>query len=174
MGNNKLPPEDQERWEAFSASIKPLKHRREPPTLPEQKMPRHFATAPAPPGGLSHPLPPLQISEKSGIDGRSYNTLRKGEMPIDARLDLHGKSHAEAFRHFTNFIQNAAAEGKRCLLVITGKGRPDAENTLRAALPNWINHTEIRPHILTFTPAAPQHGGSGAYAILLKRRRNLK
>jgi DNA-nicking Smr family endonuclease len=118
-------------------------------------------------------MPPLQIADKSGVDERSYNALRNGERKIDARLDLHGKSKAQAFSLLCEFVKKTAADGKRCLLIITGKGRKeDAGNTLRDALPDWLNHPEIRPFILTYTQAAPKLGGSGAYTILLKRKRD--
>ena len=92
-------------------------------------------------------------------------------MPIDAKLDLHGKNFAEAFRIFKNFIIAAATDGKRCVLIVTGKGRPEAETTLHRSLPDWINHEDIRPFIITYTHAAPHQGGTGAYTILLKRQR---
>lgn len=170
MSKNKLPPEDLEDWQDFTATIKPIKHRTQPPELPNQKLPKFFAES-SPIPTFSKPSTPLQAGEKSGIDRNSFQLLSKGKMPIDAKLDLHGKNFAQAFRIFKNFITTASADGKRCVLIITGKGRPEAETTLHSSLPDWINHEDIRPFIVTYTSAAPQLGGAGAYTLLLKRQR---
>ena len=171
MTKNRLPPEDLEEWQNFSASIKPIKHRLEPPELPTQKLPRFFASSNRTPS-FAMPSAPLQPGEKSGVDRNSFNALSKGKMPIDAKLDLHGKNFAQAFRIFKNFIIATATDGKRCVLIITGKGKPEAEATLHNSFPNWINHEDIRPYIITYTDAAPHQGGTGAYTVLLKRQRN--
>ncbi|MBY0407454.1 MAG: Smr/MutS family protein, partial [Rickettsiales bacterium] len=50
----------------------------------------------------------------------------------------------------------------------------DAEEergVLREMLPQWLTEPGLRPLVLAYDTAKPQHGGSGAYYILLRRKR---
>ena len=120
------------------------------------------------------------LQQNSGIDRRTAERLRKGQIPIDARLDLHGLNQVEAAAAVTNFILNAATRGLRCVLIITGKGMgPDGrrdplergQGVLRQKLPEWLFDQRISRHILKTVSAQPQHGGSGASYVLLRRNR---
>jgi len=91
-------------------------------------------------------------------------------MQIEARLDLHGMTQAEAHQALHAFIERQARLGARCLLVITGKGR-GGDGVLRAALPGWLNAGPIRAKVLAIFPAQPKDGGSGAVYVYLKRQR---
>jgi DNA-nicking Smr family endonuclease len=64
------------------------------------------------------------------------------------------------------------------VLIITGKGQKDGSmpwyetrGVIREALPSWLNLPEIRPFILSMSPATQADGGSGAMYVLLKRHR---
>jgi DNA-nicking Smr family endonuclease len=96
-------------------------------------------------------------------------------MAVEGRLDLHGMTQAEAHPALTDFLAGAQDAGKRCVLVITGKGlRPDGRaGVLRDAVPGWLNSPPNRRRILSFTPATPADGGTGALYILLKRLKRL-
>ena len=113
------------------------------------------------------------ISHAAGIDRASFDRLRRGQLPIEARLDLHGLTQAEAHRELTRFITTSDASGKRLVLVITGKGRPGSEGmgVLRQAVPRWLNEPGLRGRILALTPAQPRDGGAGALYVLLRRKR---
>ena len=68
-----------------------------------------------------------------------------------------------------------AGEGKRTLLVVTGKGAggddPYAERgVLRRSVPHWLRMPELRPLVVGFEEAAHHHGGGGALYIRLRRR----
>jgi DNA-nicking Smr family endonuclease len=41
-------------------------------------------------------------------------------------------------------------------------------------VPKWLNQPEHRARIVAFAAARPQHGGSGALYVLLRRRRGEK
>ena len=94
-------------------------------------------------------------------------------MPIDAKLDLHGHTQATGRTALAGFLQAHRAAGRRCVLVVTGKGLKDdwSVGALRQALPGWLNAPDLRRLILAFCHAQPQHGGSGAVYILLRRER---
>ena len=63
------------------------------------------------------------IAPRRLIVGRRRN-CRRGRLPIEARLDLHGMTQATAERTLTDFVQRMAGDGRRNLLVITGQGYP--------------------------------------------------
>lgn len=91
---------------------------------------------------------------------------------MEASLDLHGLSQEEAHQALARFLARAAQAGRRCVLVVTGKGvKAGGEGILRASVPRWLNAPELRAQVLAFTYAAPKDGGTGALYILLKRRR---
>ena len=90
-------------------------------------------------------------------------------MEIEGRLDLHGMSREAAHRATLGFVSGARLSGKRCILIVTGKGK----GILQTELPRWLNMPPIREQILSFTHARPQDGGSGAVYVLLKRDRKI-
>ncbi|MBU6235855.1 MAG: Smr/MutS family protein [Alphaproteobacteria bacterium] len=104
------------------------------------------------------------------VDTRTRQRLERGQMQIEGVLDLHGMSQPEAHAALNSFILGAAGRGARCVLVITGKGRGGA-GILRARLPEWLEAPALVPHILQVTPARPNHGGGGAFYVLLRRIR---
>jgi len=118
-------------------------------------------------------LPDLAPGVTPGVDRRSAERLRRGERRIDARLDLHGMTQDEAHRALDAFLARAEQAGWRCVLVITGKGRPgtSAAGVLRTAVPRWLNEAPNRARLLAFTAAQPKDGGAGALYVLLRRRR---
>lgn len=98
--------------------------------------------------------------------------LRRGQLPIDGVVDLHGLTQAAAHTLIERYIASSARIGRRCILVITGKGAVSAGGgILRRRLADWLNQPACRPHVLAFVPAQPQHGGGGATYVLLKRQR---
>lgn len=120
--------------------------------------------------------------EPPQLDLRTATRLRKGQIPIDGRLDLHGHTQAQAQTMLHDFIGESFRSGKRCLLIITGKGRggksaqdayaPNLEpGILKQKLPEWLSAPSMRPLILKITPAAAKHGGGGAFYVYLKRQR---
>ena len=130
------------------------------------------AASPAKPARPVPPAPAPDISHgrAAGIDRRSAERLRRGRLPIEARLDLHGMTQAAAIARLGEFIARAEAAGKRCVLVITGKGLASG-GVLRDQVPRWLNLPPNRARVLAFDYAQQQHGGSGALYVLLKRRR---
>jgi len=154
----------------------------EPPPAPPVSAPAAHKPATKP-----HPvpvtLPPLHHRRAPGLDARSSEKLKRGQLPIEGRLDLHGMSQEQARRALDHFIAEAFAEGRRALLVITGKGlrpRPEHEidpwhgagrGILKQAVPRWLNEAPNRARVLAFTPAQPRDGGSGALYVLIRRHR---
>jgi DNA-nicking Smr family endonuclease len=183
-------------WAEVVRGVRPLPGRRRlsPPVL--EATPRAFvetpparpATAPRRPrlaesAAARHP----HVAERglTGLDKRQADRLRRGEIEIDARLDLHGMTQAAAHRALDTFLGGALAAGRRCVLVITGKGTAHeaaaqpgtrlvlGENTgvLRAMLPRWIDEGPHAARVVALQPAHRRHGGGGAFYVYLRRSR---
>ncbi len=142
-----------------------------PPPRPVEPPP---VARPAPPGPPPAPrLPEIGPGDRAGVDKRTAKRLKRGQLAVEARMDLHGLTQDEAHRALSAFVQGSQAAGRRCVLVITGKGlRPDGTTgVLRAAVPRWLNQPDLRERIVAFTHATPRDGGDGALYLLLKRKR---
>ena len=115
------------------------------------------------------PAPP-PLDRFAGIDRANAERLKRGRRTIEARLDLHGLTQAEAHDALLRFIAGSHAAGRRCVLVITGRGRFSG-GVLKQAVPRWLHEPGMRHLLLAIAPAQPQHGGSGALYVLLRRPR---
>lgn len=117
--------------------------------------------------------PPLEVGKAAGVDKRTAQRLRRGQISIEGRLDLHGLTQAEAHRALNGFLGDAQAAGKRCVIVITGKGRSDTGEggVLRRAVPHWLDQPPNRGRIIAVRQAQPRHGGGGALYVLLRKAR---
>lgn len=114
----------------------------------------------------------LEPGKADGIDRNTLERLKKGRLAIEAKLDLHGLTQEGAHTALSGFVTNSHALGRRCLLVITGKGGTGkGTGILRQSTPRWLNESPLRALILAIATAQPKDGGDGALYILLKRRR---
>lgn len=111
---------------------------------------------------------PRKPSSPEDLSGQ--RRIRRGQSEIDARLDLHGHTQDTAHRELVTFILREAANGSRCVLVITGKGRLGT-GVLRARFTDWIADPALRPLIAGYARAHPRHGGEGATYLFLRARR---
>ncbi len=162
-------------WQRVTEDIKPMSGRPAPEVEAE--------TADIPPGRRPPAAPPSGLPRgkdvitdpfvSAGVDKRTATRLKRGKLAIDGRIDLHGLTQEEAYRALTSFLAGAQESGRRCVLVITGKGlRPDGRvGVIRAAVPRWLNQPPNRQRILEVSPAAPKDGGEGALYVLLRRKR---
>ena len=153
-----------------------------PAARPEPPPPR---AAPPPPTAKSRrvaaPRPIPASSMTAGLDKRTAQRLKRGKMPPEAKLDLHGHTAAEARRALDRFLADAAGRSLRCVLVVTGTaaGRARDERVmpnrsagiLRASLPGWLDQPENRARVIAHCPAQLRDGGAGARYVLLRRRR---
>ena len=89
-------------------------------------------------------------------------------MPVQPRrLDLHGYTVQEAYKHTLSEIQASARRGEKQLLIITGKG-VGGKGVLKRELPLWLDGTDLPISSVQQAPA--KQGGEGAYIVKLKRR----
>ena len=144
--------------------VKPAGRMQKPPVKPARR-----PIAAKSPASVKKANPvDLRQGERAGIDRRTQRRLFRGDVPVDRRLDLHGLTEARAENRLAQFIETAACDGCRCVLVITGKGA----GILRGHVPNWLKRQPLSPYILALAEARPHDGGSGALYVLLRRKRS--
>jgi len=96
--------------------------------------------------------------------------LRRGMLPIDARLDLHGLTAEAAREKLVEFLRTMRARGERCVLVIHGKGeRTPGAGVLRGEIAAWLSQGKARESVAAFTTARDEDGGEGAVYVALRR-----
>ncbi len=191
-----LSPEEQRLWEAVKTTATPLQPELKTSVTSEFALTRPkkkpVATdlsplaAPKQPAksttGKSNLVPELADRLKAApvqMDGRTYRKMNRGKLRPEARIDLHGMTLDQAHPALDRFIRRAHADGKRLVLVITGKGKPRDDGgpiptrlgVLRHQVPNWLAQGALAPMVLQVTLASPNYGGSGAYFVYLRRQR---
>jgi DNA-nicking Smr family endonuclease len=106
-----------------------------------------------------------------GLDPRVVKRLRRGEFAVQGHVDLHGLLKDEAKSELEMFLSRARQQGKRCVLVVHGRGlhSKDQVPVLKEALKRWMHTARFARHVLGFSTARPHDGGLGAIYVLLKR-----
>jgi len=107
-----------------------------------------------------------------GLDPRVVRRLRKGEFAVQGHVDLHGMTREEAKAALEAYVFQARHSGKRCVLVVHGRGlhSKDQVPVLKEALKRWMSTDRFARHVLAFSTARPHDGGAGAVYVLLKRQ----
>lgn len=175
--------DDEELWEAMTRDVRrlPGKTRPKPEPVPQKavsgkKAARSVKKEKPAPAPLKPPEKAIQAAE---TDKRTAERLRRGQMKIEARLDLHGLNRHQAREALESFISKSVRAGKRCILVITGKGKSNAgvdhadweglePGVLKNSVPEWLSELS---EVLKTAPAKPKDGGSGALYVLLRRQK---
>ncbi len=124
-------------------------------------------TAPTPPPAPAKPAPP----PLAPLGRRLRQRVARGKDAIDARLDLHGLTQAQAHSALLHFLRHAHARDARLVLVITGKGRGAEPGVLRRQVPQWLGLPEFRAFVVGFEDAHVAHGGEGALYVRVRRTR---
>jgi DNA-nicking Smr family endonuclease len=111
------------------------------------------------------------------IERRLKRELARGRAPIDAALDLHGLTQAEAHQALRGFLRHSQTRGARLVIIVTGKGGaidelsgwPNERGVLKRLTPQWLREPDLRSVVLGFEEAGRAHGGSGALYVRLRR-----
>jgi DNA-nicking Smr family endonuclease len=107
----------------------------------------------------------------AGLDPAVVRRLKRGEYPVERRLDLHGLTREAARGAVERFLRDARQGGLRCVLLIHGRGRHSSAElpVLKEALAGWLADGRFGRQVLAFASARPADGGAGALYILLRR-----
>jgi DNA-nicking Smr family endonuclease len=157
-------------WQRVAATVRPIggKVQVEAPKLPPAPAPSAPRTIPRPPEPPTLRRPTLPVTAAT-LDGGWDQRLRRGQIRPDRVIDLHGYTLADAHATLAMALDDAASDGVRVILVITGKGRHDRPSRIKAELADWLESGAFRHRIAALRPAHPRHGGGGAYYLILRR-----
>lgn len=112
----------------------------------------------------------IALNDIKCVEKSTLKLLSIGKYKIDISVDLHGYSIENSYKLFYQTFYYAISNHLKLILVITGKGTN--ENSIRNELMKWVNVPEISSYVLFITQASSQHGGDGAFYILLRKKRN--
>ena len=168
----RLSDEERRLWGSVARSVAPLRNSRPRPTEAAEEpviapKPRKAAAALRPQPVISPAAPPALAP----IGRRGRQKLARGRDSIDARIDLHGMTQAQAQSALRHFLSAAQARDARYVLVVTGKGRDPEGGVLRRQVPLWLELPEFRRLIVGFETAHVGHGGDGALYVHIRRKR---
>jgi DNA-nicking Smr family endonuclease len=177
-----LSVDDQRVWAHVTRSVIPI-HRRHP--VADDHSSRDRAGVASGPGADPGPtpvmsprrVPPLAVGHGPGqtsipvADVQTIKKIRRGKIACDATLDLHGLTLAQAHAALAHFVRTQSSHGARCVLVISGKGAPQARGRIKSELTHWLNAAPLRGLIWSVSDAPASQGGAGALYVMLKRTR---
>ncbi len=109
------------------------------------------------------------LFQRPGLQRSVVRRLRRGQLSIQAELDLHGLRVPAAQQAVAVFLKGAARSGARCVRIIHGKGHGSQgrEPVLKRKLGAWLQR---RDDVLAYCSARPVDGGTGAVYVLLQTR----
>jgi DNA-nicking Smr family endonuclease len=172
MGRRRgLTPEDKDLWARVARTAVPM-HPERPRAADPEARPVPKPVAPR------MPVPAFSIGQMAAqrpapLPMPSSPAQRLAQQPL--RMDLHGMTLAAAHPELIGFILSCHAQGRRLVLVITGKGRgdhgplPTRPGALRHQVPHWLHMPPLAQVVQQVTPAHYRHGGEGAYYVYLRR-----
>jgi DNA-nicking Smr family endonuclease len=179
-----LSAEERALWRGIARSVRPLrKHARREveeaelvaavPARPAAKVKAVKAVKTAVPARIAKPPGPPPLTTMAR---REKQQIARGRTAIDARIDLHGMTQAQAHTALVRFVRRAQADGAKFVLVVTGKGSRSADvagerGVLRRQVPLWLQLPELRDAVVGFEEAHVAHGGEGALYVRLRKAR---
>jgi len=106
---------------------------------------------------------------RPGVTAATLRKLRRGQCRVQAQLDLHGLTQAEATLQLCEFLRAALQRDARCVRIVHGKGLRSGPKgpVLRQQVNSVLRRT---PQVLAFTSARQVDGGTGALYVLLEAR----
>jgi DNA-nicking Smr family endonuclease len=96
-----------------------------------------------------------------------FNRLKRGQIPIEDTLDLHGMSVDAARLTLCQFIKKQITNRSKTVLIIHGKAPKSPIPLLKCHLECWLRQI---PQILGFHSAPNNQGGTGALVVMLKSK----
>jgi len=113
--------------------------------------------------------------KRPGVQNGVFRKLKQGRYEAQSRLDLHRMTVEVARREIFEFILQCQQVGLRSVLLIHGKGSSSADkersSILKGCVDHWLRELEI---VQAFHSAQPQHGGTGALYVLLRKSEEQK
>jgi DNA-nicking Smr family endonuclease len=104
----------------------------------------------------------------NGVQNRLMRQLKRGQLHIDNRLDLHGQTIAQAHQSTMQFLSQCQQPRQSCVLIIHGQGYRSAGGVpvLKLNVRHWLQEHAA---VVAFHSAIPRDGGKGAVYVLLQK-----
>lgn len=163
---SKLPPKntvDHDLWLQHRQGITPLKEKYRHVVFPQQDV--HIKPHRIKEKNYNRYREDILSSLDAPIPSQQHKSIRAGKVTIEARLDLHGLTQAEAKITLGKFIIHSHQRHYQWVLIITGKGDPQNPTSLRKLTPLWLDNI---PLVSGYASAKQKDGGTGAYYVRLK------
>src|SRR5215510_11285249 len=197
-GDRRVSADEARLWQHATRSLDPVKAKPRVGSMPAPSEPaaatpqageratmsrKAVATAQASDvGAVPKAKPPRSPPPLADFDRRKVRQIASGRIEVDARMDLHGSRQRDARASLRAFLLAAHAKGHKTVLVITGRGgeEPDGyasltgerqRGVIRRNVPHWLEEPDLRAVVLSYTQAAPRHGGAGALYVQLRKAR---
>ena len=105
---------------------------------------------------------------RQSVGRRTMRKLARGKFSIQAEIDLHGMTAAEAKPRLADFIEYSARQGLLCVRVVHGKGLGSGQRgpVLKSKVNHWLRKWDT---VLAFVSARQVDGGTGAVYVLLQQ-----
>jgi DNA-nicking Smr family endonuclease len=181
FGRRRLTADEEHLWSLVARTIRPLRQEKKPETTARHKAAAADAVRSVKKRAVVDPWVSVQRHRPAPTlppflnIRREKQQLVRGRTAIDARIDLHGMTQAQAHGALRTFLHRSQASGAKFVLVITGKGAPNAprgqRGVLRQQVPLWLALPEFRTCVLGFDVAHVGHGGEGALYVRLRKTR---
>ena len=176
--NSPINDEDTDLFQEMMEGVKPLSQEKidpdSAPILPKAKRPEQAVKQHLKFGELDF-APAVASDEtlsfaRTGVQQKIMTKLKKGQFPIQSKIDLHGSTVNQAGAKLQHAINVAVANKQRCVLVVHGRGKGsfDSKPAIKTHVNQWLRSSS---NVLAFCSAQSQHGGTGAVYVLLKRQR---
>ncbi|WP_461481499.1 DNA endonuclease SmrA [Porticoccus sp.] len=105
--------------------------------------------------------------KREGVQHGVFKNLRQGKYSIGSRLDLHRLTVEQARQQVYQFIRDCVKHDIRCGLITHGRGENrDKPALLKSCTNQWLRQLDA---VLAFHSAQPQHGGTGATYVMLRK-----
>ena len=104
---------------------------------------------------------------RPGVQDSVLRKLRRGQYRVEAELDLHGLTVAQAKEALRDFLEGMFRARARCVRIVHGKGlrSPGREPVLKRRIRKLLTR---RDEVLAFAEPRAVHGGGGAVIVLLQ------
>jgi len=106
-------------------------------------------------------------ARRRGVSLAQLADLGAGRIREEEVLDLHGYSVGEAEAALERFVVRARRKGRRCVLVIHGRGKATGHSPVRdAVIAQLVGPLSALIHSVATAP--PKSGGPGATYVMVK------
>lgn len=166
-----MSPEEQALFLQAVAGARPLDPRDRVRLAPRPAAPPAPRVAPVVPTPIALTIEgsgDVIAARAPGVNRAQVADLRAGRVRVEATLDLHGDSSAEATARLRGFLAGAATHRHRCVLIVHGRGL-HSEGGVAVLRDTVLDQLvgEMSGYVRAFATAAPRDGGAGATYVMV-------